>query len=510
VSSQKLLRILHDLRAHSHLGRQTVEIVVNTDDDKNWPRSGHFTIHKLLLARYSRYFNDKFHNLMDREILSEIVMDLETHQTFPGGFDRSDAPVEYIPSFATVLRQCPQDAAPGIRPDSSDAQSEEVIELPGERSRIFRVFIHWLYTQELPSKARGFSVDSTTNLATLYALAERLQVPLLRRQCYRKIYELYQTYNSVPEPAEALIVMDNSLKTSLLRKFYVSKAAHAVIKNTKEQKEAVGDVLIAHPNFAREVSDEIMSRLRADDKSTNPIMDSTYETDDSDSDFESSEDGYEDNEEEEGLRSEPDSADWMSLSGEEDNDSLAAETEAAENGHVRAPAGDQESEQPKTEGSDVDTNNDASFHPLLPNPPSEPYTRSVEDEGSQDERDSTPTQDSEAERIAGSNEKHLFRTKARDTQNTLSEPALANDSRAWVLQDLPPSALNPKLRAESTLSTSSALKVSQHTAQTNMQASSSTAPPPNGIGVKRKRADGMDDDRGQTPPSKIHIIDLST
>lgn len=503
---------MHDLRVYSRLGRQTVEIVVNADDDTNWPRSGHFTVHKLLLAQYSRHFNDKFHNLIDREILSEIVMDLERHQIFLDGFDRSDAPVEYMPSFATVLSQCPQDAAPGIGQDSSDAQSEEVIKLPGERSRIFSVFIHWLYTRELPSKVRGFSVDSTVNLAALYALAERLQVPLLRRQCYRKIYELYQAYNSVPEPAEALIVMDSSLEASLLRKFYISKAAHAVIKNTKEKKEAVSDVLNAHPDFAREVSDEIMSRLRANDKSTNPIMDSTYETDDSDSDFDSSEDGYEgeDDNEEEDLRSEPDSVDWISLSGEEDHDSLAAETEAAENSHVRAPAGEQASEQPNTEGSDVGTNNDASFHPLLPNPPSEPYAGSVEDEGSQDERHSTPAQDSEAERIAGSNEKHLFRTKARDTQNNLSEPALANDSRAWVLQDLPPSALNPKPRAESTLSTSSALKVSQHTAQTNMQASSSTAPPSNGIGVKRKRADGMDDDRGQTPPSKIHVIDLST
>jgi hypothetical protein len=498
-----------NLRFYSNLGRQTVEIVVNADDDKDWPRSGRFTVHKLLLARYSRDFDDKFHNLMDREILSEIVMDLERNQIFPGGFDRSDVPVEYMPSFATVLSQCPQDAAPGIEQDSSNVQFEEVIELPGERSRIFSVFIHWLYTRELPLKARGFSVDSAANLAALYALAERLQVPLLRRQCYRKIYELYQTYNSVPEPAEALIVMDNSLETSLLRKFYISKAAHAVIKNTKEQREAVSDVLVAHPDFARKVSDEIMFRLRADNKSTNPIMDNAYETDDSDSDFESSEDGYEDDDEED-LQSEPDSVDWMSLSGEEDHDSLAAETEAAENSHVQAPAGEQASEQLKTEGSDVDTNNDASFHPLLPNPPSEPYAGSAEDERSQDERDSTPAQDSKAECIVGSNEKHLSRTKARDTQNNPSEPALANDSRAWVLQDLPPSALNPKPRAESTLSTSSALKVSQHTAQTNMQARSSTAPPSNSIGVKRKRADGMDNDRGQTPPSKIHVIDIST
>ena len=505
-----------NLRFYSNLGRQTVEIVVNADDDKDWPRSGHFTVHKLLLARYSRDFNDKFHNLIDREILSEIVMDLEKNKIFLDGFDRSDAPVEYMPSFATVLSQCPQDAAPGIGQDSSDAQSEEVIELLGERSRIFSVFIHWLYTRQLPLRARGFSINSTANLAALYALAERLQVPLLRRQCYRKIYELYQTCNSVPEPAEALIVMDNSLETSLLRKFYVSKAAHAVIKNTKEQKEAVSDVLGAHPNFAREVSDEIMSRLRADGKSVNPITDSAYETDDSDSDFESSEDGYEDDDEEDDLRSEPDSADWMSLSGDEDRDSLAAETEAAENSHVRAPADEQASEQPKTEGSGVDANSDGTFHPPLPNPPSpspspsEPYAGSVEDEGSQGERDSTPAQDSEAERITGSNEKHLLRTKARDKQNNVSEPALANDSRASVLQDLPPSALNPKPRAESTLSTSSALKASQHTAQTNMQASSSTAPPSKGIGAKRKRADGMDDDKGQTPPGKIHVIDLST
>jgi hypothetical protein len=447
---------------------------------------------------------------MDREILSEIVMDLEKHQIFPGGFDRSDAPAEYMPSFATVLSQCPQDAAPGTGQDFSAAQSEEVIELLGESSRIFSVFIHWLYTQELPSKTRGFSVDSTANLAAVYALAERLQVPLLRRQCYRKIYELYQTYNSVPKPAEARIVMDNNLETSLLRKFYVGKAAHAIIKNPKEQNDGISDVLVAHPDFAREVSDEIMSRFRADEKSIDPIKDSAYEVDDSDSDFESSEDGHEEggDEDEEDLRSEPDSVDWMSISEDEDHDSLPAESEAAENSHVQALA----DEQHKTKESDMDINSDTKFHPPLPNPPplpsSEPYAGSVEDEGSQGERDSTPAQDSEIEYLAANKERHLFRTKVRDIGNNLSEPALANGSRALVLQDLPPSALNPEPRAESSSSMSSALKVSQNTAQTNMQASSSTAP--NGIGVKRKRADCMDDDRGQTPKGKVHVIDLST
>jgi len=498
----KTSRILHDLRFYSHLGRQTVQIVVNADDDKNWPRSGDFTVHKLLLARYSRDFNAKFHNLMDREILSEIVMDLETHKIFPSGFDRSDVPVEYMPSFAKVLSQCPQDAAPETGQDSSHAQSEEVIELPGERSRIFSVFIHWLYTRELPSRARGFSVNSTANLAAVYALAERLQVPLLRRQCYHKIYELYQTNNSVPEPAEARIVMDNSLEASLLRKFYVSKTAHAVIKNLKQQKEAIGDVLVAHPDFAREVSDEVMSRLRADKKSINPITDSAYEIDDSDSDFESSEDGYE-NVDEEDLRSEPDSVDWMSPSEDEDHDSLVAEIEGTDNSHVQPPADEHASEHSKTEEPDMDTNSDAPS-------PSEPYAGSVEDEGSQDERESNPVQDSKAECIAGSNKKPPFRTKTQDTQNNLSELALANDLRAWALQDLPPPALNLKPKAESALSTSSAMKVSQHTARTNMQASSSTTQPPSRIGVKRQRADGVDDDRGQTPPRKVHVIDLST
>jgi hypothetical protein len=492
-------RILRDLRFYSHLGRQTVEIIVNADDDKGCPRSGHFTVHKLLLARYSRDFNARFHNLIDREILSEIVMDLEKHQIFAGGFDRSEAPAEYMPSFAKFFGQCPQDAAPGIGQDSSGAQPEEVIELLGEPSRIFSVFIHWLYTRKLPSKARGFSVNSVANLAAVYALAERLQVPLLRRQCYRRIYRSYRTYNSVPEPAEALIVMDNNLETSLLRKFYVSKVAHAVIKNLKEQKEAISDVLVAHPDFAREVSDEIMSRLRADEESVDPIKDRGYKIDDSDSNFESSEDGDEEggDEDEEDLRSEPDSVDWMSPSEDEDRDSLTAEIEAA-----------------KTEESDMNINSDTKFCPLLPNPSSlpssEPYAGSVEDEGSQDERDSTPAQDSEIEYLAASKERHLFHTKVGDMRNNLSEPALTNGSRALVLQDLPPSALNPKPRAESSLSMASTPKVTQNTAQTNMQASSSTTPPPNGIRVKRKRADSMDDDRSQTPQGKARVIDLST
>jgi hypothetical protein len=436
-------------------------------------------------------------------------MKLERDQTFPGGFDRSEVPAEYVPSFATVLSQCPQDTPPGMRQDPSDPQSEEVIELPNERSRIFNVFIHWLYTGQLPSNVRGFSM---ANLVEVYALAERLQVPLLRRQCYRKIYEFYQTNDSVPEPAEARIVMDSCLETSLLRKFYVSKAAYAVIKNGKEQEEAINNLLDPHPDFAREVSGEIMSRLRADDVGFNPIMDSDYESDDSDSDFESSEDGDQDDDDDT-LPSEPDSVDWFSPSEDGDHESLVGESEGTHNSHAQPSTDEQIPEHPKTEEPDTDTNRDASLHQLLPNPasPPESYAGSAEDEGSEDERGSNSAQDSKkAKCIAGSNQKHPSRTKTRDAQNSLSEPVLANDSQAWSLQDLPPSALNLKPRTEVTLSTSAATKVSPQTARTNMQASSSTAPTASHIGVKRQRADGMDDDRGQTPPSKIHVIDLST
>ena len=83
------------------------------------------------------------------------------------------------------------------------------------------------------------------------------------------------------------------------------------------------DVLNAYPNFAREVSDKILSRLRSERESINLKKDPVYRVDDSDSEFEFS------NPDDKESQSEPGSAECMSPYAQEDNDSLAEEIEPA-------------------------------------------------------------------------------------------------------------------------------------------------------------------------------------
>lgn len=191
-------------------------------------------------------------------------------------------------------------------------RTEEVYELLDEQAYIFNMFVHWLYTQQLPPfEAKDF-FEST--LAKIYGLAERLDVPLLRRQCYEEIYQRYRYNEHLPTTTTAQVVVEQTSKTSMLRKYVVGLFAHAVINKLK--REAVNEVLDSCPDFAREVSADVLSRLR-DDVNMDPREDLDYATDDSDSDYATS--WEEDSELEPDW--EHDSAGYMSLSEAEDNDS---------------------------------------------------------------------------------------------------------------------------------------------------------------------------------------------
>ena len=230
---------------------------------------------------------------------------MECSEEPPGGYILSSA------VLAEELRAAAADETG--HGDVKATRTEEVYELLDEQACIFNIFVHWLYTQQLPPfKAKDFFGDT---LAKIYGLAERLDVPLLRQQCYEKIYQRYRDKKHFPTTTTAQVVVEQTSETSMLRKYVVGLFAHAVIN--KFEKEAINEVLDSCPDFTREVSADILSRLR-NDANMDPREDLDYATDDSDSDYATS--WEEDSELESDW--EHDSAGYMSLSEAEDNNSL--------------------------------------------------------------------------------------------------------------------------------------------------------------------------------------------
>jgi len=298
------------------MGQETVRILVSEDltNISYGPRTGSFTVHKQLLARFSGHFRTLFGDFIDRKIIYEVVNEIVESEGTSLLKCSEEPPAGYTHPLAVLAEELQATTADETGHGDAEATcAEEVYELLNEQACIFNIFVHWLYTQQLPpSKAKDFFGDT---LAKIYGLAERLDVPLLRQQCYENIYERYPTEKYFPTTTTVQVVVEHTSATSMLRKYVVGLFAHALID--KSEKEAVNEVLDSCPDFAREVSADVLSRLR-NDIDTDPRHDLDYETDDSDSDYAAS--WEEDSELESDL--DYDSAGYMSLSEAEDNDSL--------------------------------------------------------------------------------------------------------------------------------------------------------------------------------------------
>ena len=277
------------------------------------PRAGAFTVHKQLLALFSGHFRTLFGDFLDRQILCEVVSETIASEGTSLLECSEELLAGYIPSSAALAEELRKVAADETgHGDVKATRAEEVYELLDEQACIFNIFVHWLYTQQLlPFKAKDFFENT---LAEIYVLAERLDVPLLRQQCYEKIRQRYQDKKHLPTATAVQVVFEQTSETSMLRKYFVGLFAHAVIN--KFEKEAVNEVLDSYPDFACEVSADVLSRLR-DDVDIDPREDLCYAIDDSDSDYATS--WGEDSELEPDW--EHDSAGYMSLSETEDNDS---------------------------------------------------------------------------------------------------------------------------------------------------------------------------------------------
>jgi hypothetical protein len=233
-----------------------------------------------------------------------------------------EPPAGYILPFAALAEELRVAAADETgHGDVKATRTEEVYELLDEQACIFNIFVHWLYTQQLPPFKAKDSFGNT--LAKISGLAERLDVPLLRQQCYEKICQLYREEKHFPTITTAQVIAEQTSETSMLRKYVVGLFAHAVIN--KSEKETVNEVLDSCPDFAREVAADVLSRLR-DDVNLDPREDLDYTTDDDDSDSDYATSLEEDSEMERDW--EYDSAGYMSLSEAEDNESLTDDKES--------------------------------------------------------------------------------------------------------------------------------------------------------------------------------------
>jgi hypothetical protein len=313
------------------------------------PHAGSFTVHKQLLARFSGHFRTLFGDFIDRKILYEVVNEIVTSEGTSRLECSEEPPAGYILSSAVLAEELRKAATDETgHGDVKATLAEEVYELLDEQACIFNIFVHWLYTHQLlPFKAKDFFENT---LAEIYVLTERLDVPLLRQQCYEKIRQRYQDKKHLPTATAAHVVVEQTSQTSMLRKYFVGLFAHAVIN--KFEKEAVNEVLDSYPDFAREVSADVLSRLR-DDVNMDPREDLYYATDDSDSDYATS--GEEDSELEPDW--EHDSTGYMSLSEAEDNDSLTDDEDLSQMSLL--PADEKEAQQFLTREKSVEPGDNA-------------------------------------------------------------------------------------------------------------------------------------------------------
>jgi hypothetical protein len=229
---------------------------------------------------------------MESEVVADAVMDIEKHEKKYLSY--KDAPAGYVPSWVTFVkdyRQQAREPSPQVETEQlpvTEQQAEEVIPLPDELKQDFVIFVNWLYTPQVVLDDWSSDMGGEIICARMYSLAERLDVPALRRQCYEALHMYYAENNTMPEPEVVEVILKNCQTTSLLRKYIVATVAHEVINSGSESKESCDPILALNKDFAAEVALEIMGRLRSDGGSKDPNEEKIFDVDDSDSDISSS------------------------------------------------------------------------------------------------------------------------------------------------------------------------------------------------------------------------------
>jgi hypothetical protein len=229
---------------------------------------------------------------LDSEVVADALMEIEEFGNKYLSYE--DAPAGYVPSWVSFVeeyRRQARESTPSAETEQvsvGEQQSEEIIQLPGELKSDFVAFTHWLYTQQVDLddfKPHGYN---EIMCARMYSLAERLDIPALRMQCYEALHRHYGENNTMPEPKVVEVIIKNCQATSLLRRYMVATIAHEIIGSGSESKESCDPILALDKDFAAEVALEIMDRLRSDGSSKDPNEEEKFDVDDSDSDISSS------------------------------------------------------------------------------------------------------------------------------------------------------------------------------------------------------------------------------
>ena len=71
----------------------------------------------------------------------------------------------------------------------------------------------------------------------VYALSERLDIPLLRHECYHEIRESYDNTLKLPDAETVATAVGDCSAGSMLRRYFVALFAHAVISQVVNEKQ---------------------------------------------------------------------------------------------------------------------------------------------------------------------------------------------------------------------------------------------------------------------------------
>jgi hypothetical protein len=273
-----------DLLFSQRLGTKVIEVNCGRPRRKEsvLRRYGRYVVHKTILCEASRYFRKTLGQQSELasnlEALWAMNLDLKQYCRFSNEI----LPQGYTPSWVTLvedLRKRGRVDHPGV---AVLQQKSEVIHLPDVNPFLFQKFIHWLYSGVL--LADDQEEPKEVVYTEIYCLAERLDVPELRMQCYRKLRKAYSGALPTRDVLEAIIKGCSS--TATLRKYIVGLVSHALI--TRPLHEPYNPVLGLNEESLTELVVEIMKRVQSKEGSTDPNQEEDYMNDESDSEVGSS------------------------------------------------------------------------------------------------------------------------------------------------------------------------------------------------------------------------------
>ncbi|MCJ1354510.1 MAG: rRNA-processing protein bfr2 [Icmadophila ericetorum] len=321
-----------------YFGQETIKIVTRKSQDKTKLRTRYpniFVIHQRLLCLQSRFFNTKLDRYLERKALADVITQVEATKEENVLLDSRECnpllqekgvPLGYVPSWVEYARSYRKSAE--LEPEQAlveGPQADNTIVLPDEDPRVFALFVHWLYAQDLKTDSEDIKLDSDHVCILLYALAERLDVPRLRQACYSELRESYRSSKLPTQEVIGALVEQCSLG-SKLRAYFVRLFTHAVVSQTIDER---GNAMIdEYFEFSNDVARKVLECLRLHLANFIPYKIEDLDNDESDYDLD---DLSDDRWTESG--SEVDSHCMMSISNDGETDSLF--TEAIEETEVQ-------------------------------------------------------------------------------------------------------------------------------------------------------------------------------